>query len=134
MPSEEAIAQARERAIPVLDAWMAGFNALDLQAWKATMHFPHFRLASGIMHRWEDSDMDGEFIARVRTGLGNIGWHHSVWTRREIVHCSDEKIHVDTQFTRYREDGSVIAAHDSLYVLTYEDGRWGIKLRSSFAR
>ena len=46
MPSEEAVVQARERAIPVLDAWMAGFNALDLQAWKATMHFPHFRLAS----------------------------------------------------------------------------------------
>ena len=134
MPSEKAVAQARERAIPVLDAWMAGFNALDLQAWKATMHFPHFRLASGIMHQWEDADMDDAFIARVRTGLGNIGWHYSVWTRREIVHCSDEKIHVDTQFTRYREDGSVIAAHDSLYVLTYEDGRWGVKMRSSFAR
>ena len=78
MPSEEAVAQARERAIPVLDAWMAGFNVLDLQAWKATMHFPHFRLASGIMHRWEDADMDDAFIARVRTNLGNIGWHYSV--------------------------------------------------------
>ena len=39
----------------------------------------------------------------------------------------------ETQFTRYRSDGSVIASYESLYVLTYEVGRWGIKLRSSFA-
>ena len=40
--------------------------------------------------------------------------------------------HVDTQFTRYREDGSVIAAHDSLYVLTCENNKWGVKMRSSY--
>ncbi len=134
MPSEEEISQAKERAIPVLDAWMVGFNALDLPAWKATMHHPHYRLASGTVRKWEDADMDDSFIEGVRTRLGDIGWHHSAWTRREIVHCSDLKIHVDTQFTRYREDGSVIAAHDSLYILTYENDRWAIKMRSSFAR
>ena len=133
MPSVEEISQARERAIPVLDAWMVGFNALDLSAWKATMHHPHYRLASGAMRKWEDADMDDSFVEGVRTRLGNIGWRHSAWTRREIVHCSDLKIHVDTQFTRYREDGSVIAAHDSLYILTYENDKWAIKMRSSFA-
>ncbi len=29
MPSEEAVTQARERVIPVLDAWMDGFNAAE---------------------------------------------------------------------------------------------------------
>ena len=134
MPSKEEIRLAEERAIPALDAWMAAFNALDLEAWKATMQYPHYRLASGRMHVWESADMDDAYIERVRTNLANIGWHHSVWTRREIVHCSDDKIHVDTQFTRYREDGSVIAVHDSLYVLTREHHRWGVKLRSSYAR
>ena len=32
-----------------------------------------------------------------------------------------------------RADGSEIAACDSLYVMTLQDGRWGIKGRSSFA-
>ena len=134
MPSIEEIRLARDRAIPVLDAWMVAFNALDLEAWKATMQYPHYRLASGTMHVWEHADMDDAYLERVRSGLGAIGWHHSVWTRREIVHCSDRKIHVDTQFTRYRKDGSVIAVHDSLYVLTWEHDKWGVKLRSSFAR
>ena len=120
MPTEEEIQKAREIAIPALDAWMVGFNALDLEAWKASMNYPHYRLASGTMRKWEDADMDDAYIERVKTGLDNSDWHHSVWTRREIVHCSDVKIHVDTQFTRYREDGSVIGAYDSLYVLTLD--------------
>ena len=134
MPSKEEVRLAKERVIPVLDAWMAAFNALDLEAWKATMQYPHYRLASGRMHIWEDADMDDAYMERVRTGLSKIGWHHSVWTRREIVHCSDHKIHVDTQFTRHRTDGSLIAAHDSLYVLSRENDKWGVKLRSSYAR
>ena len=41
MPTEEEKQQAREIAIPVLDAWMAGFNDMDLAAWKASMNYPH---------------------------------------------------------------------------------------------
>jgi hypothetical protein len=43
------------------------------------------------------------------------------------------EVHVDTLFTRYRTDGSVIGSFESLYVVTKEQGRWGIKLRSSMA-
>jgi hypothetical protein len=134
MPTEEEKQQAREIAIPVLDAWMAGFNDMDLAAWKASMNYPHYRLASGNLNTWQDEDMDDAYIERVKTPLHNGGWHHSVWTRREIVHCSDIKIHVDTQFTRYRQDSSIIGAYDSLYVLTLIDGPWGVQMRSRFAR
>ena len=34
---------------------------------------------------------------------------------------------------RYRADGSVIGGFDSIYVVTCENGHWGIKARSSFA-
>ena len=134
MPGRQAIAQAESRAIPVLDAWMKAFNAMDLEARKKTMHFPHYRLASGEMRVLDDEDMDEAHGARDKANFKAMGWHRSGWDRRNIIHCSDEKIHVDTQFTRYREDGSVIASHDSLYILTFENGRWGIKMRSSYAK
>ncbi|MBT1711341.1 hypothetical protein KK062_24075 [Fulvivirgaceae bacterium PWU5] len=38
-----------------------------------------------------------------------------------------------TQLTRFRKDGSKLGVYESLYVLTKEDGRWGVKLRSSYA-
>jgi len=34
---------------------------------------------------------------------------------------------------RYRADGSELGAFDSIYVVTREDGHWGVKARSSFA-
>ena len=66
--------------------------------------------------------------------LEGIGWHHSQWDKREIAMRSANKIHVNTRFTRYREDGSIINSHESLYILTRENGKWAIKMRSSFAQ
>ena len=117
--------------IEVLDTWMAAFNRLDMVAWEETFHFPHYRLASGNMRILNESGEQD--VERIRQNLTARGWHHSGWDRRNIVHISESKVHVDTQFTRYRADGTVIASYESLYVLTYESGRWGIKLRSSFA-
>ncbi len=124
-----------ERAeIQVLDDFMAAFNATDGAAVEATLHFPHFRLASGGMQVLQDGPAYEARLAQVFPTLRSSGWHHSDWNRRNIVHAGPSKVHIDTQFTRYREDGSVIASYESLYIVTLEDGRWGIKMRSSFAR
>jgi hypothetical protein len=60
-------------------------------------------------------------------------WDHSTWERREIIHAGEDKVHIDTRFTRYRTDGSIIGGFDSVYVITRENGHWGVKIRSSFA-
>ena len=121
----------KSEILKVLDAWMDAFNRLDMTAWENTYHFPHYRLASGsmrILNKPGEQD-----VARLKNTLTSTGWHHSRWDRRNIVHATESKVHVDTQFTRYRADGTVIASYESLYILTHEAGRWGIKMRSSFA-
>jgi hypothetical protein len=129
-PSFDRAAAASE-VQAVLDAFMEAFNRVDMAAWERTFHFPHYRLAGGEMSVLEKpGEQDA---AELRRRLEASGWHHSAWERREIVHLSADKAHVDTRFVRYRSDGSVLAAFDSLYVLTREQGRWGVKLRSSFA-
>ncbi len=114
----------------VLDEYMAAWNKKDLEAWERTFHFPHYRLASGKMSVLEKpGEQDATQIWQAITD-----WHHSKWDRRRIVHASADKVHVDTKFTRYRANGSIIGSYESLYVLTKEGGRWGVKLRSSFAQ
>ena len=51
----------------------------------------------------------------------------------EVVQADDTKVHVVVEFARYRADGSELARYQSLYVVTREAGRWGIRGRSSFA-
>lgn len=124
----------------VLDRYLGALNALDLEGHVATYHFPHYRHASGRIVVWETPadalPIRGDTPEARRAQLRAIlepEWDRSEWSRRDIVQGDDRKVHVVTRFERLREDGSVIKSFDSLYVLTFEDGRWGIRGRSSFA-
>ncbi len=136
-PAREAAAQVAPDAsveadvMQLLDAYMDAWNQAELAAWERTFHFPHYRLASGKMAVLDRAGVQP--VPRVWDKTQS-DWHRSRWDRRRIVHASNDKVHVDTQFTRLRADGSVIGSYDSLYILTKEDGRWGVKMRSSFAQ
>lgn len=125
--------EIREAVMKVLDEYMEPFNGvetLDMEVWERSIHFPHYRLASGEMMIQHGP---GEFsLEALKRALGEE-WHHSKWRKKSIVHLSESNVHVDTSFARFRKDGSVIASYDSLYILTKEDGRWGVKMRSSMA-
>jgi len=132
---------SRDAAIlQVLDRYMDGLNALDMETHVATYHFPHFRLAGGELSVWSTPEeampilnVPAEARRKRLRAMLHPEWHKSIWTKRDIVGESPAKVHVATRFARLREDGSEIISYDSLYVLTLQDGQWGIKGRSSFA-
>jgi hypothetical protein len=126
MPQDPAAVAA---AMQCLDDFMAAFNARDLDAWRQTFNFPSVRLASGTL-----AIIDEHYHTPDMFGRGALAeWDHSAWERREVIHAGPDKVHVDTHFVRYRKDGSVIGGFDSIYVVTRENGHWGVKARSSFA-
>jgi hypothetical protein len=116
-------------AMGCLDEFMNAFNARDLAAFEATFNFPSIRLASNTLTVIEPGHHQP---AMFETGPLS-DWNHSAWDRREVIHSGADKVHFDTRFTRYRADGSVIGGFDSIYVVTLENGHWGIKARSSYA-
>lgn len=121
----------KAEVLKVLDAYMNTFNAKDLKGWESTYQFPHYRLASGSMSELKTAGLRDS--ATVFGGLAKTGWHHSKWDHRNVVQGSDTKVHVDTRFSRYRADNSLIGIYESLYIVTKENGRWGVKFRSSYA-
>ena len=122
-------AAAIEAATRVLDDFMAAFNARDIDAWQKTFNFPSIRLASGTLAIIDESYHKPEMFGR-----GALAeWDHSAWERRDVIHAGPDKVHFDTRFTRYRADGSIIGGFDSIYVVTCENGHWGVKARSSYA-
>jgi hypothetical protein len=127
--AEEAPEQA---AMRVLDAFMAAFNARDVEAWIATLHFPHVRFASGRVAVFEDAAAFRNNFEFARFAE-QTGWSRSEWSERRVVQAGLDKVHVAVVFTRFREDGSVLARYESLYLITRQDGRWGVQARSSYA-
>jgi hypothetical protein len=119
------IAAAQER----LDAFMKAFNARDIPAYEATFNFPHVRFASGKVTIINPGFHKPEMF----TSGALTDWDHSAWQRRDVIHAGADKVHIDTRFTRFRTDGSVIGGFDSIYIVTKLDGRWGIQGRSSYA-
>ncbi len=116
-------------AMKCLDHFMAAFNARDVAAFDATFNFPSIRLASNTLVMIESGFHKPEMFTR-----GALAeWDHSAWERRDVIHAGADKVHFDTRFTRYRADGSIIGGFDSIYVVTCENGHWGVKARSSFA-
>ncbi|MBU2136046.1 MAG: hypothetical protein KKA45_07595 [Alphaproteobacteria bacterium] len=122
-------AQSEAAAMACLDAFMTAFNARDIKAFEQTFNFPSIRLASNTMRIINKGDQTQATFDHASLKE----WDHSAWEKREIIHSGADKVHIDTRFTRYRKDGSIIGGFDSIYVVTCEDGHWGIKARSSFA-
>jgi hypothetical protein len=121
--------QSIDAAMKCLDDFMTAFNARDIDAWQQTFNFPSVRLASNTLVIIDKDYHQPQMFER-----GALAeWDHSAWERRAVIHAGDDKVHIDTRFTRYRADGSVIGGFDSIYVVTCENGHWGVKARSSFA-
>jgi hypothetical protein len=130
-PAKARDAEAEAAAMEVLGAFMIAFNARDVAAFEAVLHFPHYRIASGNVSVLQDPrtlpDLFERFVAAMP------GWDHSAWEKRKVIHSGPDKVHIDTRFTRYQADGSVLASYDSLYIVTKQSGHWGVLARSSFA-
>lgn len=127
-----ANAEAEAAARGVMDDFLAAFNARDEAAWAETLLYPHVRLASGTVAVFPDAaafvadrDLD-DFAAAT-------GWDRSTWDDMRVVQASPEKVHIAVTFTRYDGDGEAMASYESLYVIERQDGRWGVRARSSFA-
>ena len=113
-------------ALAVLGAYMAAFNARDREAFDATIHFPHVSLGAGEA----TITRAGEALPALAATVADSGWSHSTLDAPRVIHAGSDKVHIGARITRHGKDGSIMGAYDVIYVVTCEDGRWGMKALS----
>ena len=119
------------KAMQVLDSFMYSFNARDMNSWSETLNYPHVRIAGGKVTVWDTKE---EYAAtNVFNRLAATGWDHSAWVSRDVVLVSKNKVHISTVFQRYDKNNNPMKKYQSLYVVTNDEGRWGVQARSSLA-
>tara|TARA_B100001057_G_scaffold477737_1_gene547337 strand:+ start:2122 stop:2577 length:456 start_codon:yes stop_codon:yes gene_type:complete len=122
---------AVDKAMEVLDTFMAEFNARDMNSWSETLNYPHVRFSSGKVMVWDTKE---EYASvNIFDRLASTGWHYSAWVSRDPILVSKNKVHISTVFQRYDKYNQPIGQYQSLYIVTKEEGRWGVKARSSLA-
>ena len=132
LESERDRAAAAQAAIAVVEAYMKAFNDRDEEAWTATFNYPHLRLAGGAVRTWprrEDYLADFDFAAFAE----RYGWQRSEWSSIEAVQVAADGVNVAMRATRRDAAGAALSTFDTLYLVTRENGRWGVRARSSFA-
>jgi len=119
------------KAMQVLDSFMYSFNTRDMNSWSETLNYPHVRIAGGKVTVWDTKE---EYSAtNVFNRLTATGWDHSAWVSRDVVLVSKNKVHISTVFQRYDKDNNPMKKYQSLYVVTNDEGHWGVQARSSLA-
>ena len=117
-------------AMEVTDRFLTTFNTGDAHGHAQTLAYPHISIASATTRMWEHLDEAAAALEQIVCALrASAQWHHSGWDHRNVIHLGMTKVHLDVQFTRYRQDGSVIGIYPALYVIVEHDGEWLIQCR-----
>jgi hypothetical protein len=103
-------------ALAALDRYLETWNSRDPKRWATSLHFPHVRPGPGAFELSETPTL-------------STGWHHSEWSKRRVLHVGVDQAHVAGSWTRYTEDDRPLASSDITYIITSQNGRWGVLSR-----
>ena len=129
-PAAPRHASSEQEARRVMDNFFVAFNKQDAEATRRVLNFPHIRIGGGgrLAITASPQEWKGDAAA-----LAAEGWHHSTLDSATFTHSSADKVHAAVVFSRYRADGRRYATYSALWIITKQDGRWGLLCRSSFA-
>lgn len=121
-----------QTAIRTIERWLEGFNNRDGQIQIDTFNFPHIRLAGGEFTTISDlADMHREMEATSGRLIAE-GWGYTTLESAVPVQSGHGKVHVAVHYVRRHPDGTAYTEFDSLWIVTEQNGHWGVQFRSSY--
>ena len=122
--AQDDLADARA----ALDEYFRAFNAEDNEALVAISNFPRLSLGRNgqVVVRAEPADIETDFrlLRQVE------GWDHSTLDLVEPLQVAPDTVHFEVVFSRRHADGSAYRTVPGLFVITKQDGDWGLQLQS----
>ncbi len=124
--------QDTEGARAALDAFLDALNSRSVPDWTRTLHFPHLRVHDGAVTVWDTPEIYVESATPEVAQLVATGWDHSRWEKVELIQTSADQVHAQVRFGRYDAEDRPLGSFESVYVLTRQEGRWGVLARIGF--
>ena len=111
-----------------IDAW----TKRDIDSRLSTLHFPQYRI-TGTGNLIEESEevIGDKWRQALEFVVEYEKWDHSEVDEVEITHSSENKIHLELIFGRYRTDGFRYASMKSFWIMSEFDGEWKRTLASN---
>jgi hypothetical protein len=121
------VAFRSREALIALDRYLETWNSRDGKIWATSLHFPHVRPGAGAFEMTQTPEQYAAGVNFEQTLA--TGWHHSEWVSRDVLQVGVDKVHVAGTWQRYTADDKPMAGSDITYVVTNQNGHWGIQAR-----
>jgi hypothetical protein len=111
-----------------IDDFFSAFNARDIESSRKTLHYPHMQIAGSdvsILNDPESFQIDFQSLA-------NEGWTYTTLDSCTMRQQCDDKVHFEIQLSMHLANDSRYATYQALWIVTKQDGVWGIQCRSIF--
>lgn len=111
-----------------LDEYFRAFNAEDNDALVAISNFPRISIGRNgqVVVREEPAEIETDFLLLRQVE----GWDHSTLDLVEAVQVAPDAVHFKIVFSRRKVDGAAYRTVPGLFVMTKQDGEWGLTLQS----
>ena len=100
--------------------------------WRQRSTIHTYALWNGVFTQIDTPEEFAEISRRGQSRLEAEGWHHTDTAVMEVVQQGPDKAHCALQNHRTHADGTVYHKFDTFWIITNQDGHWGVKFRSSF--
>lgn len=124
--AQESAVLAQQELVAFLEDW----NRADNGALREHLSFPHVTHGAGNL---VIVDTPAEFVQDFDL-LRSQGWRRSTFDNFEVLQVSETKVNLLVDFRRYNADDEIISNSQVFYVMTLQDGRWGMQYRSGGPR
>jgi hypothetical protein len=121
-PAQESEMEARAALDRFLEAW----NSADNNIIRKTVNYPYITHAPfGMVIANEPEQFNTDF-----DGLKKQGWARSTFDKITPGQSSDQKVNFEVEYSRVNATGEVISRGYMFYVVTNNEGRWGMQYRA----
>jgi len=120
---------AAASALAVMERHLHALNGLRENDLADTLHFPHFRLVGATLDCWPSAET---YLSDFRARAGD-DWARTAWQAIDVQRENADKVHLAVRINRFDINDQLIADFDSLWVITFKNGKWAAQFRSSFA-
>ena len=113
--------------------WLDSFNRRDFAGMLDEMHFPHLRISGkNELQIWESREDHELHLRGTRNKLIDENWQKTISEDVTSVQCGLNKVHLVMKQYRVNTMNQSYNIFDTLWVFIFENGRWGVKFRSSY--
>lgn len=120
---------SKEKAQKTIENYIEAFNAQDLNAMIDNLNFPFSWIINNVVRPVQKAS---EFVSPTEALIEREGWHHTVLDWVEPVQVWETKAHFKLAYSRFKADGTKYITHEALWIVTADNGHWGIQCMSLY--